>query len=86
MLSDCTLKMGIWGRDYRTPLFEAEMLIMLCPQNCSVFSTYFILSIPAVVFRELYFVMKNTDVSNGTVSPNCCAGCPDKWVHSYLYT
>lgn len=26
------------------------------------------------------------DVSNGILSPNCFAGRPDKWVHSYIYT
>lgn len=56
MFSDCTLKMRIWGRDYRT-LLEVEMLIMLCPENFSVFSTYFSFSIPAAVFKELYFIM-----------------------------
>lgn len=30
--------------------------------------------------------MKNMDRSNSNVSPNCCAGRPDEWVHSYLYT
>lgn len=51
-----------------------------------LFLTCFIFSITAAVFRELYFVMKNMDVSNGVVCPNHCAWRPDKWEHSHLYT
>lgn len=74
------------GGDCGTLLFEGEMFIMLCPQNCPVFSDWFFFSTSAAVFRELHFVVKNMDVFNGTVSPNCCAGRSDKWMHSYLYT
>lgn len=49
------------------------------------FSTYCSRDAKNKLFRELYFVMRNMDVSNGTLSPNCFAGRPDKWAHSYIY-
>lgn len=68
------------------PLWSRDAHYALSTRLFWFFPSYFIFSIPVAVFRQLYFVMKNMDKSNSNMSPNCCAGKPDKWVHSYFYT
>lgn len=86
MFSVYTLKNGSLGVGlHNSALLSRDAHYALSTKLFYFFSTYCSRDAKNKLFRELYFVMKNMDVSNGTLSPNCFARRPDKWVHSYIY-